>query len=157
MVRHVKAMMRIVILTRNRLFILQGAVTFAVAIAAAFILPDQPLTTRWLTIEERKLAQKRIARDTVCASAATSTFRGLLDAAKDPKLWLFAFMQHMHLAANGCECHSSDQAPLVTNVVCSQELLSHCSRGKPSPSAGCSRPALIDLRLWASIVPLRWF
>lgn len=31
----------------------------------------------------------------------TSSFAGLKEAAKDPKLWLFAFMQHMHLAANG--------------------------------------------------------
>ncbi|KAK9241740.1 major facilitator superfamily domain-containing protein [Lipomyces tetrasporus] len=31
------------------LFILQGAVTFAIAIAAAFTLPDDPTNTRWLT------------------------------------------------------------------------------------------------------------
>lgn len=30
-----------------------------------------------------------------------SVWKGLKTAASDPKLWLFAFMQHMHLAANG--------------------------------------------------------
>lgn len=39
--------------------------------------------------------------DTVGAKHQTSSFAGLKEAAKDPKIWLFAFMQHMHLAANG--------------------------------------------------------
>lgn len=83
------------------LFILQGAATFAVAIGSAFTLPDDPLSTRWLTPDERQLAHDRIERDTVGNKKGTSTFAGLKEAAADPKLWLFAFMQHMHLAANG--------------------------------------------------------
>ena len=68
------------------LFILQGAVTFAVAIAAIFILPDEPLKTKWLTPEERELAHARIIADTVGARHQTTTFAGLLEAAKDPKV-----------------------------------------------------------------------
>ena len=68
-------------------FILLGAITFAIAILAAFVLPDDPLHTRWLTPEERELANSRILKDTVQASGKESTFRGLLDAASDPKLW----------------------------------------------------------------------
>ncbi|KAE8149177.1 major facilitator superfamily domain-containing protein [Aspergillus avenaceus] len=83
------------------LFILQGAVTFLIAILAIFTLPDDPLATRWLTPDERQLAHERIVADTVGARHQTSTFAGLKEAARDPKLWLFAFMQHMHLAANG--------------------------------------------------------
>jgi len=83
------------------LFIIQGAVTFVVAVASGFILPDDPLQTRWLNAEERQLANGRIVADTVGAATKTSAFEGLKQAAKDPKLWLFAFMQHMHLAANG--------------------------------------------------------
>ncbi|KAE8331897.1 major facilitator superfamily domain-containing protein [Aspergillus sergii] len=83
------------------LFILQGAVTFLIAALSIFTLPDDPLVTRWLTEEERKLAHERIVADTVGARHQTSTFSGLKEAARDPKLWLFAFMQHMHLAANG--------------------------------------------------------
>lgn len=81
--------------------ILQGAITGVVAITSVFTLPDYPLTTKWLTPEERQLAHSRIERDTVGGKGSTSTIRGLLDAARDPKLWLFMFMQHMHLAANG--------------------------------------------------------
>ncbi|KAL4951217.1 major facilitator superfamily domain-containing protein [Aspergillus filifer] len=65
------------------LFILQGTVTFVVAVLSVFTLPDDPRNTRWLSPEERHLAYERI------------------EAASDPRLWLFAFMQHMHLAANG--------------------------------------------------------
>jgi MFS family permease len=83
------------------LFILQGAVTFVVAVCSVFVLPDDPLRTRWLTEDERQLAHERILADTVGARHQTSTFSGLKEAAKDPRVWLFAFMQHMHLAANG--------------------------------------------------------
>ncbi|ETI23680.1 hypothetical protein G647_05483 [Cladophialophora carrionii CBS 160.54] len=83
------------------LFIIQGIATFVIALGAVFTLPDHPLSTKWLTAEERQLAHERIERDTVGGKAGTSTFAGLLEAARDPKLWLFAFMQHMHLAANG--------------------------------------------------------
>jgi MFS family permease len=68
------------------LFILQGAVTFVVAVSAAFVLPDDPLKTRWLTPEERELANNRILADTVGQKGASSTLKGLIDAAKDPKV-----------------------------------------------------------------------
>lgn len=83
------------------LFILQGAATFVVAVASVFVLPDDPLNTRWLNEEERQLANARVVSDQVGAKGGQSTFAGLKEAARDPKLWLFAFMQHMHLAANG--------------------------------------------------------
>jgi hypothetical protein len=72
-----------------------------VAIGAVFTLPDEPLTTKWLTPEERQLAFHRIARETVGKREKSSTFAGLKEAMLDYRVWLFAFMQHMHLAANG--------------------------------------------------------
>ncbi|KAH8179456.1 major facilitator superfamily protein [Sarocladium implicatum] len=83
------------------LFILQGAVTLVIAIIAFFILPDEPLTTRWLTPEERTLAHERIQRDTVQNTGETTSWKGIFEAAKDRKVWLFVFMQHCHLGANG--------------------------------------------------------
>ncbi|KAK1483667.1 major facilitator superfamily transporter [Colletotrichum tamarilloi] len=56
------------------LFILQGAVTFVIAMMACYTLPDEPLTTRWLTPEERQLAHDRIERDTHC-HLATNGFK----------------------------------------------------------------------------------
>ncbi|PGG96204.1 hypothetical protein GX51_07945 [Blastomyces parvus] len=83
------------------LFILLGIATFVVALGSAFTLPDDPLTTRWLTPEERELAHNRITNDTVDRQSQTTTWVGLKEAAKDYRLWVFALMQHLHLAANG--------------------------------------------------------
>lgn len=83
------------------LFILQGAVTFVIAVIGFFLLPDFPLTTWWLTEDERNLAYNRIELDTVGNKGETSTWNGLKQAAKDPMVWIFCFMAHMHLAANG--------------------------------------------------------
>lgn len=66
------------------LFILQGAVTFVVAIGGYFLLPDFPLTTWWLTQEEKDLAYNRMELDTVANKGETSTWKGLQQAAKDP-------------------------------------------------------------------------
>jgi hypothetical protein len=86
---------------RIQLLTTYSAVTFVIAVASAFVLPNDPLHTPWLNPEERELANARIMADTVGAKSMTSTWAGLKEAARDPKLWLFAFMQHMHLAANG--------------------------------------------------------
>lgn len=83
------------------LFILQGVATFVVAVGAVWALPDDPLVTKWLTPEERELAHARVSSDTVGEREKSSVFAGLKDAASDYRVWLFAFMQHMHLAANG--------------------------------------------------------
>ncbi|KKZ62829.1 hypothetical protein EMCG_02824 [[Emmonsia] crescens] len=83
------------------LFILLGIATFFVALGSAFTLPDDPLNTRWLTPRERELAHSRIVSDTVDQQSQTTTWTGLKVAAKDYRLWVFALMQHLHLAANG--------------------------------------------------------
>ncbi|KAH8601861.1 major facilitator superfamily domain-containing protein [Bisporella sp. PMI_857] len=83
------------------LFILQGIVTFVVAILGTYFLPDDPTVTRWLTPEERILANDRIKRDTVDDQGKVSTIKGLKEALSDYRVWIFVFMQHMHLAANG--------------------------------------------------------
>ncbi|CAH0051762.1 unnamed protein product [Clonostachys solani] len=82
------------------LFILQGIITFVLAIVSAWILPDEPLNTRWLSEEERQLAHDRIAVDTVEKKTNTTTWAGLVDACKDPRLWVLVFMQHFHMAAS---------------------------------------------------------
>ncbi|KEF53890.1 uncharacterized protein A1O9_10292 [Exophiala aquamarina CBS 119918] len=83
------------------LFIIEGAVTFGVALISMFFLPDHPLTTRWLTPEERELAHARIARDTVGLEANKGARAGFMQAVRDPRLWLITFMQNCHLSATG--------------------------------------------------------
>lgn len=83
------------------LFIIEGAVTFGVALMSMFLLPDHPLTTRWLTPEERELAHARIAKDTVGLESNKGARAGFMQAVRDPRLWLITFMQNCHLSATG--------------------------------------------------------
>lgn len=83
------------------LFIIQGAFTGVVALCAYPFLPDSPLTTRWLSQEERELAHNRLARDKVDTKEQGTVWAGLRQAVADPRVWLFCLMQNLHLSANG--------------------------------------------------------
>jgi hypothetical protein len=78
----------------------EGAVTGLVALFGFFLLPNTPLTTSWLTPEERELAHARMERDRVGdSSEPVSSMEGLRQACRDPRTWLFCFMQNFHLSA----------------------------------------------------------
>jgi len=83
------------------LFIVQGAITGLVALCAFPFLPKTPLTTRWLTEEERQLAHNRLKRDEVDRSEKLGAIQGLKQAVSDYRVWLFCLAQTLHLAANG--------------------------------------------------------
>lgn len=55
------------------LFIIQGVITFVISVASAFILPDEPFQTHWLSEDEQRLACSRIANDTVHLRENTTT------------------------------------------------------------------------------------
>ena len=78
----------------------EGAVTAFVAIFGFFLLPNTPLTTSWLTPEERQMAHDRMERDRVGDSGEkVSMMEGLRQACKDKRTWLFCLMQNFHLSA----------------------------------------------------------
>lgn len=81
------------------LFIVEGCLTFGVAIIGMFTLADSPLTTRWLSPEERQLAHDRMLRDTVGLEESKGSRAGFMQAVRDPRLWLLCFIQNMHLSA----------------------------------------------------------
>ncbi|PSN59549.1 MFS general substrate transporter [Corynespora cassiicola Philippines] len=82
------------------LFIVEGAVTGLVAIGGFFLLPNTPLTTSWLTPQERELAHARMERDKIGDSGEeVSMMEGLRQACRDKRTWLFCFMQNFHLSA----------------------------------------------------------
>ncbi|KAF9632825.1 putative vitamin h transporter protein [Lasiodiplodia theobromae] len=83
------------------LFIIEGILTFSISLLSLFTLADHPLSTRWLTPRERELAHARIARDTVSAENDRGARAGFMQAIRDPRLYLFCFMQNMHLSACG--------------------------------------------------------
>jgi len=72
-------------------------VTVAVAIAAIFMLPDHPLTTRWLTEDQRLLAHSRMERDTVGLQESRGAIAGFKQALTDPRLGLFVLFQTLHM------------------------------------------------------------
>lgn len=81
------------------LFILEGIVTVIVGTTAFFVLPDYPSTTRWLSEEEKIVAQCRLAVDAGSDEALTegdgevSIWTGLAWAFRDYRVWLFACLQ----------------------------------------------------------------
>ncbi|KDQ17349.1 hypothetical protein BOTBODRAFT_604572 [Botryobasidium botryosum FD-172 SS1] len=75
------------------LFIIEGAITIAVAIISIFILPDFPSNTRWLSPLERRLAEVRLAEDVGDVSEEgekQSRLHGLRLAVSDWKVWWLA-------------------------------------------------------------------
>lgn len=95
------------------LFIIEGLVTFAVAIAGMFLLADSPLTTRWLTPEQRQLAHDRMVLDTVGLAESKGSRAGFMQAIRDPRLWLLCFIQNMHLSA----CSFNNFFPTVVGAL----------------------------------------
>ncbi|KAI1840158.1 hypothetical protein JX265_009371 [Neoarthrinium moseri] len=81
------------------LFIIEGVITIGVAIVSAFVLPDYPATTKWLSEEERAYAQWRLIEDTGEAdqTSASTIKEGVKLALKDPRLYLFTLLQHLSL------------------------------------------------------------
>jgi hypothetical protein len=75
-------------------------VTVVVAFATIPILPDHPLSTKWLTEEERQMAHDRIRRDTVEETERTGGWKSLKVALSDPRLYVLVLMQNLHLSAN---------------------------------------------------------
>ncbi|EAT90622.2 hypothetical protein SNOG_02410 [Parastagonospora nodorum SN15] len=107
------------------LFIIEGIVTIGIAVICIFILPDTPLTTRWLTPEQRQLAHDRIERDTVGLKESKGARAGFMQALRDPRLYLLVFMQNMHLSAT-----SFNQVSPPTLVAGAVGILIGISSGK---------------------------
>jgi len=81
------------------LFIIEGVITIGVAIAAGFILPDYPATTKWLNEEERNFASWRLMVD-INESDEThsrSIWEGVKLCLTDYRLYLFVLTQHMSI------------------------------------------------------------
>ncbi|GME34252.1 Major facilitator superfamily [Neofusicoccum parvum] len=74
------------------LFIIEGAITIVIAMAAFFIMPNFPRTTGWLSEQEKQLAiwrlEEDIGEDDWVNSEEQTFFHGAKLAVKDPKAWL---------------------------------------------------------------------
>jgi hypothetical protein len=78
------------------LFFIEGGITMAIALAAAFILPNFPNTTKWLSENEREFALYRLRRDIGeddwTGSKDQSLWKGIILAVKDVKVIIIAVL-----------------------------------------------------------------
>lgn len=81
------------------LFIIEGVITIGVAIAAGFVLPDYPATTKWLNEEERNFATWRLMEDINESddTHSSSIWEGVKLCLKDYRLYLFVLLQHLSI------------------------------------------------------------
>lgn len=80
------------------LFLLEGIATAVVALLGFWLLPNTPLTTRWLSEREREIAHGRMERDKLSDdNGQASAMEGLKQACRDKRTWLFVLMQNFHL------------------------------------------------------------
>jgi sugar phosphate permease len=81
------------------LFIIEGVITIGVAIAAGFILPDYPATTKWLSEEERNFASWRLMVDIneTDDTHSRSIWEGVKLCLTDYRLYLFVLTQHLSI------------------------------------------------------------
>lgn len=74
-------------------FLIEGAASILVGVMAYFILPDWPENTRWLSEEEREMAQYRVLLSNGGKKEEVGgTWDALRQAVKDPFTWLFCAM-----------------------------------------------------------------
>lgn len=70
------------------LFIIEGAATVVFATICAFVIPDWPTTTKWLTEEEKALGVVRLIEDAGQEEEDIGMKQGLRIAASDYRVWL---------------------------------------------------------------------
>ncbi|GMM35165.1 hypothetical protein DASC09_024900 [Saccharomycopsis crataegensis] len=89
------------------LFIIEGVITIPVAICAMFILPDFPHNTKWLSEQERALAQLRIIEEANREDnyETQSLKKGFTDAFKDPALYMIWILQLSICTAAGVNAY----------------------------------------------------
>ena len=81
------------------MYLQEGVITVGIAVIAAFVLPDYPHTTRWLSEEERAFASWRLLEDINEADVrhSESVWAGTKLAFKDYRLYIFILFQHVSL------------------------------------------------------------
>ena len=70
------------------LFIIEGAATVFFAFITAFVIPDWPATTKWLSLEEKALGVVRMIEDAGDEEEDINVMDAFKMAAKDYRIWL---------------------------------------------------------------------
>jgi hypothetical protein len=81
------------------MFIVEGVASAVVGLLGFWFLPNRIETTKWLSNEEREMAQNRMERDRLInAQEHESVWDALKNAVMDWRTWLFCAMQNFHYA-----------------------------------------------------------
>jgi len=72
----------------------EGLLTVVVSIAAYFFVYNYPATARFLTPKEREYVVERLKEDSDAARNEKFTWDGVIQALKDPKVWLYGLSFH---------------------------------------------------------------
>lgn len=81
-------------------FLIEGAISIVVAVAAFFLLPDFPNNTRWLSQQEQEIAQYRVLVSNGGKDEGIGgTWDGVKEAVRDPFTWLFCGMHFALITA----------------------------------------------------------
>ncbi|KAI0055452.1 MFS general substrate transporter [Artomyces pyxidatus] len=86
------------------IFYIEGSITMLLGFVTMYLLPDFPYNTRWLSEDDKHLAQLRISEDAGEADEDTPTdtaWSGFLLAIKDPKVFIMAVMTCSQLLGLG--------------------------------------------------------
>lgn len=76
------------------IFIIEGLLTVVVSIAAYFFIYSYPATAKFLTQKEREYVIARLKGDGDAAREEKFTWDGVIQALKDPKVWLYGLCFH---------------------------------------------------------------
>lgn len=79
------------IATWRILFLIEGLPTILVGVLVLLFLPSRPETTKWLTEDERKLAQRRLNRE-VASEGRAINWKHVLMSFTDYKAWMICLM-----------------------------------------------------------------
>ncbi|KIX99639.1 uncharacterized protein Z520_04273 [Fonsecaea multimorphosa CBS 102226] len=74
------------------LFLVEGVITIAFGIALFFLLPDFPKQAKWLSDKEKAFIQARLPANAPRAEEMNFSFREILTALKDKRMWLFTLV-----------------------------------------------------------------
>ncbi|QRV98186.1 major facilitator superfamily transporter [Ceratobasidium sp. AG-Ba] len=79
------------IATWRILFLIEGLPTVLVGVLVLLFLPSRPETTKWLSEDERKLAQRRLNRE-VASEGQSINWKHVLMSITDYKVWMICLM-----------------------------------------------------------------
>ncbi|KIW93731.1 uncharacterized protein Z519_05046 [Cladophialophora bantiana CBS 173.52] len=74
------------------LFLVEGVTTIAFGISLFFILPDFPKQAKWLSEKEKAFIQARLPANAPRAEELNFSFREIVTALKDKRMWLFTLV-----------------------------------------------------------------